>query len=163
MEKRNKDCRENLLLKRNNEKLIDRICEEILNYLGKDSGFYAKKTAYSCVQVSKKNWLNMETKGLHYEVWCKNIGDRDLLGCEDAEFWIGLHIEGRNVYINRVISELEKAGVSKTFRYIVEQRKLILSFEDEKSINESICRISEEVKRLDDKYTEKIDWAFSRI
>lgn len=113
--------------------------------------------------MAKNNWNNEETKGIHYEVWSSCINDRNLYGNNSAEFYIGLHVEGRKAPMPTIIRELEKVDIIKTYRYIVEQCSLILNFENEVEIKKSIDKIIQKIKYFDEKYTTKIEEALKRI
>lgn len=140
------------------DRLINRISKDLSNNLDNSKGIYnVRRTKYSCIQIAKDNWENKETKGLHYEIWCKNINEGNLFGSKNVEVFIGFHIEGRNDYITNIINELEKYGIYKTERHIVEQTKKYLNFDNEEEIEKSIHIIIDEVKKLDNKYTPSID------
>lgn len=145
-------------IQQESKKLVNRICTEILKNLKNPYAFNAKPTIYSCIQISKNNWLNVDTKGLHYEVWCSNIGTADLFGSSNARVVIGFHIEGRNPKIDSIVKKLEQYDIYRKDRgYIVEKIIKDLNFYSEEEIQKSIKVIVENVNKLDDKYTKIID------
>lgn len=151
-------------IQKESEQLVNRICTEILKNLKNPYGFNAKPTIYSCIQVSKDNWLNIDTKGLHYEVWCSNIGTTDLFGSSNARVVIGFHIEGRNPQIDSIVKKLEQYDIYRKDRgYIVEEAIKDLNFYSEEEIQKSIKVIVESVNKLDDKYTKIIDEVIENV
>lgn len=152
------------MIQKESEQLVSRICTEILKNLKDSYGFDAKPTIYSCIQISKNNWLNVDTKGLHYEVWCSNIGTNDLFGSSNARVVISFHIEGRNPKIDSIVKKLEQYDIYRKYRgYIVEETIKDLNFYSEEEIQKSIKVIVENINKLDDKYTKIIDEVIENV
>lgn len=151
-------CQDNAKIVEKSNQLVNRICSVILDNLKNGNNFDVKETKYSCIQISKRDWLNDETKGLHYEVWCKNIETKDLYGSRNANVVIAFHIEGRNPNIENIVNKMAMRGIYRNYRgYIVEEENITLNFYNEEEIEKSIKIIAKEISKLDEKYTTIID------
>lgn len=137
-----------------NNILINEIAEKCVKSLGKDNNFEFKaKNGWGVIQIYKDKWKNENLRGLHYEIYCKEL--LELLGNNNAEMYICLHCESD--IGNEIVLELENHDIKKTLGNSIESITKNLSFETNENIETSIEQIVETVKYLDEKYTKSID------
>lgn len=137
-----------------NDILINEIAEKCVEALGKDNNFEFKiKNKWGVIQIYKDKWKNENLRGLHYEIYCKEL--LELLGNNNAEMQICLHCESD--ISNEIVLELENHDIKKVKDITIEYITKNLSFETNENIKTSMEQIVESVKYLDEKYTQSID------
>lgn len=160
----------------NNKILVQKIVTEIENLFNKDNRYEInKKNNDTLIQIGKATWKNENKNGLfngiHYEVSLKN----NILGFENVELSIALHIEG-NIN-NKELEKLKEINIGKMPKdrindnedrisaYDYEKDEKVrytekYNFSNEKFINQSIEKIINRLESIDKEYCKKIDSVF---
>ncbi len=160
----------------NNKILVQKIVTEIENLFNKDNRYEInKKNNDTLIQIGRITWKNENKNGLfngiHYEVSLKN----NILGFENVELSIALHIEG-NIN-NKELEKLKEINIGKMPKdrindnedrisaYDYEKDEKVrytekYNFSNEKFINQSIEKIINRLESIDKEYCKKIDSVF---
>ncbi len=160
----------------NNKILVQKIVTEIENLFNKDNRYEInKKNNDTLIQIGRITWKNENKNGLfngiHYEVSLKN----NILGFDNVELSIALHIEG-NIN-NKELEKLKEINIGKMPKdrindnedrisaYDYEKDEKVrytekYNFTNEKFINQSIEKIINRLESIDKEYCKKIDSVF---